>query len=143
MQSKLFGNRLVLDVGVSQHIFDMNESNGIANSKGFGVLRGFERFGKSCCLKGQHRQGAVFAANNAYLRNVVAYTFFLPVEYNNVIIDHLLEQVVAVCFPHPKSDLLDINAVDGSPYTSGRRSVLVPLFNALLVNYHTFFCISG
>ena len=62
----------------------MNESDGIANSKGFGVLRGFERFGKSCCLKGQHRQGAVFAANNAYLRNVVAYTFFLPVEDNNV-----------------------------------------------------------
>jgi hypothetical protein len=56
MQSKLFGNRLVLDVGVSSHIFDMNESNGIANNKSFSALGSFERFGKSCCLKGQDRE---------------------------------------------------------------------------------------
>jgi hypothetical protein len=103
MQSKLFGNRLVLDVGVSSHIFDINESNGIANNKSFSALGSFERFGKSCCLKGQDRQGAVFAANNAYLRNVAAYTFFLPVKDNNVIIDYLLEHVVAVCFPRSES----------------------------------------
>jgi len=35
--------------------------------------------------------------------NVAAYTFFLPVKDNNVIIDYLLEHVVAVCFPRSES----------------------------------------
>jgi hypothetical protein len=48
MQSKFFGNRLVLDVDVSSHISDMDESNGITYNKGFGVLGSFEGFGKSC-----------------------------------------------------------------------------------------------
>lgn len=99
MQSKLFGNRSVLDIGVSSHISNVNESNGIANNKSFSVLGGFERLSKSCCPKGQDRQGAVFAASNAYLRNVVANTFFLPVEDNNVIIDYPLEHVLAVRLP--------------------------------------------
>jgi len=103
MQSKLFGNRSVLDISISSHISNVNESNGIANNKGFSVLGGFERLSKSCCLKGQDRQGAVFAASNAYLRNVVANTFFLPVEDNNVIIDYPLEHVLAVRFPRSKS----------------------------------------
>jgi len=38
MQSKLFGNRTVLDIGVSSDISNVNESGDIANNKSFGVL---------------------------------------------------------------------------------------------------------
>ena len=41
MQSKLFGNRTVLGVGVSSNISNVNESSGIVNNKSFGVLGGF------------------------------------------------------------------------------------------------------
>ena len=40
MQSKLFGNRTVLDIGVSSNISNVNESSGIVNNKSFGVLGG-------------------------------------------------------------------------------------------------------
>ena len=53
MQSKLFGNRSVLDIGVSSHISNVNESSGIVSNKVFTVLGGFERFSKSCCPNGQ------------------------------------------------------------------------------------------
>lgn len=38
-------------MGVSSHIFDVDESNGIANNKGFGVLGAFERLANSVALK--------------------------------------------------------------------------------------------
>jgi len=38
MQSKLFGNRTVLGIGVSSNISNVNESSDIVNDKSFGVL---------------------------------------------------------------------------------------------------------
>jgi hypothetical protein len=85
MQSKLFGDRTVLDIVIFSHIFDVNESNRRTKASAY---KAFGRFSKSYCLEGQDRQGAVFAASNAYLRNVFAHTFFSPVKDNSVIVDY-------------------------------------------------------
>ena len=113
MQSKLFGNRSVLDIGVSSRISNVNESSGIASNKGFGVLGVSNVVANPVALK--VKTGKELSSQPTMLiRATLSLTrFSCQWKITMLLLIIRLSTSWQSVFPVPRADWFDINAVVG------------------------------